>query len=120
MGSPQEARVPEVELIQRQVDAYNKRDLEAFLATYSDTVKTFRMPAAEPATTGKAQLGEFYSKQRFNLPGLRAEILNRIVVGNKVIDHERVWGIRRDPIEVVAVYQIVRGLIECVWFYAPD
>jgi hypothetical protein len=120
MGSPHGAAVSEVELIQCQVDAYNRRDLEAFLATYSDTVRTFRMPSVEPATTGKAQLGEFYSRQRFNLPGLRAEILNRIVLGNKVIDHERVWGIRNDPVEVVAVYQIVRGLIECVWFYSPE
>jgi len=109
-----------VEVIQRQVDAYNNRDLDAFLATCSDTVKTFRMPSTEPSTVGKTQLAEFYSTQRFNLPGLRAEILDRIVLGNKVVDHERVWGLRDDPVEVVAVYQVVRGLIECVWFFSPD
>ena len=109
-----------VEVIQRQVDAYNNRDLDGFLAEFSDAVKTFRMPSAEPAIAGKAQLAEFYTTQRFNLPGLRAEILGRIVLGNKVIDHERVWGLRSDPVEVVAVYQVVRGLIECVWFFSPD
>ena len=109
-----------VDVIQRQVDAYNNRDLDGFLAEYSDAVKTFRMPSAEPAIAGKAQLAEFYSTQSFNLPGLRAEILDRIVLGNKVVDHERVWGLRDDPVEVVAVYQVVRGLIECVWFFSPD
>lgn len=109
-----------VEVIQRQVDAYNNRDLDGFLAEYSDAVKTFRMPSAEAAIAGRAQLAEFYSTQRFNLPGLKAEILDRIVLGNKVVDHERVWGLRDDPVELVAVYQVVRGLIECVWFFSPD
>jgi hypothetical protein len=112
--------VSAVEVIQRQVDAYNNRDLDRFLAAYSDTVKTFRMPSTVPATVGKAQLAEFYSTQRFNRPRLRAEILDRMVLGNKVVDHERVWGLRDDPVEVVAVYQVVRCLIECVWFFSPD
>lgn len=34
----------------------------------------------------------------FNLPRLRAEIVNRIVLGDRVIDHERVWGVRDTPI----------------------
>ena len=109
-----------VEVVQRQLDAYNNHDLNGFLAAYSETVKTFRMPSNEPATAGKAQLAEFYSTKRFNLPELKAEILGRMLLGNKVVDHERVWGLRSDPVEVVAVYQVVRGLIECVWFFSPD
>src|SRR2546421_5025152 len=31
---------------------------------------------------------------------------------SKVIDHERVWGVRATPIEVAAIYQVVGGLIE--------
>jgi hypothetical protein len=119
-GHQQESAVSAADVIQRQVDAYNDRDLDRFLAAYSDSAKTFRMPSTEPATAGKAQLAQFYATQRFNLPGLRAEILERIVLGNKVIDHERVWGLRSDPIEMVAVYQVAGGLIECVWFFAPD
>ena len=59
--------------------------------------------------SGKVQLAEFYATQRFNLPGLRAEIVNRIVLGDKVIDQERVWGIRDSPIEVAATYQVLEG-----------
>jgi hypothetical protein len=65
-------------------------------------------------------LAKFYSTQRFNLPGLRAEIVNRIVLGNKVIDHERVWGVRDTPIEIAAVYEVVGQLIERVWFFPPE
>lgn len=108
-----------VEIVQRQVDAYNRRDLEAFLATYSDVIRVYRMPAAEPALEGKPAFGEFYRTRRFNLPKLHAEIVRRIATGNKVVDHERVSGIEGQPIEMIAVYEVRRGLIDCVWFFTP-
>ena len=107
-----------VAVVQRQLEAYNARDLDAFAATYADAIRIFRMPAAEPAISGMAQLRDTY-RQRFASPGLHAEIVNRIVLGNKVIDHERVRGIREHPIEAVAVYEVVDGLISTVWFYYP-
>jgi len=109
-----------VDVVQRQVEAYNNRDLNRFVSTYSETIAIFRMPSTEPSISGKAQLAEFYSTQRFNLPKLRAEIVNRIVLGDKVIDHERVLGVRDTPIEVAAIYQVVGGLIERVWFFSPE
>ena len=109
-----------VDVVQRQVEAYNDRDLNRFVSAYSETITIFRMPAAEPTISGKVQLAEFYASQRFNLPGLRAEIVNRIVLGDKVIDHERIWGVRDAPIEIAAIYQVVGGLIERVWFFSPE
>jgi hypothetical protein len=108
-----------VEVVQRQVDAYNRRDLEAFLATYSEAIRVYRMPAVEPALEGKPAFGEFYRTRRFNLPKLHAEIVRRIAIGNKVVDHERVSGIEEQPIEMIAVYEVRRGLIDCVWFFTP-
>ncbi len=32
-------------IVQRQVDAYNKRDLEAFLDSYADDAEAFNFPA---------------------------------------------------------------------------
>ncbi len=87
-------------------------------ATYSDAIRIYRLPATEPAIVGKAQLAETYRK-RFTSPNLHADIVNRIVLGNKVIDHERVVGIKEAPIEAVAVYEVVSGLIETVWFFYP-
>ncbi len=106
------------EIVQRQVDAYNARDLERFVATYADSIRIFRMPATEPAISGKAQLAEVY-RARFGAPSLHAEILYRIVLGNKVIDHERVRGIAQHPLEAVAVYEVSSGLIANVWFFYP-
>ena len=53
-------------------------------------------------------------------PGLHATIVNRMVLGNKVIDHERVVGIKEVPIEAVAVYEVADGLIRAVWFFYPE
>ena len=77
------------------------------------------MPSTEPAISGKAQLTEVY-RRRFSAPSLHAEILARIVLGNKVIDHERVRGIREVPVEAVAIYEVAAGLIETVWFFYPS
>lgn len=109
-----------VDIVQGQVDAYNDRDLNRFVSAYAENILIYRMPSTEPAISGKVQLSEFYSTQRFNLPGLRAEIVNRIVLGNKVIDHERIWGIRDGPIEVAAIYEVVEDLIARAWFFAPE
>jgi hypothetical protein len=106
------------EVVQEQLEAYNARDLERFAATYADDVKLYRMPASEPAVQGKAQLRDTY-RQRFSSASLHADILSRIVLGNKVIDHERVRGIRETPLEAVAVYEVAGGVIRTVWFFYP-
>ena len=106
--------------VQHQLDAYNARDLARFLAVYEDDVVVYRLPSKEPAFTSRGQLAEFYRTQRFNLPALRAELMNRMVIGNVVIDHERVHGVRDRPFEVAASYRVVDGLIRAVWFFSAD
>ena len=106
--------------VQHQLEAYNARDLARFLAVYSEDVRLYRLPATEPALVGKAALAEMYATQRFNLPDLHAELLNRMVIGNKVIDHERISGVREQPFEVAAVYEVIDGLIRNAWFYAAE
>ena len=107
-------------IVQRQLEAYNARDLERFVMEFSPTVAIYRPPAAEPTLSGRAALAEHYATHRFNLPQLHAEILNRMVFGNKVVDHERITGVRAEAFEAVAVYEIVDGLIQSVWFFNAD
>jgi hypothetical protein len=104
--------------VQNQLEAYNARDLVRFLAVYSDDIRLYRLPATESAIVGKAALAEMYATQRFNLPGLHAELLNRMVIGNKVIDHERISGVRELAFEVAAVYEVIDGLICTAWFFS--
>jgi hypothetical protein len=108
------------QLAQAQLDAYNARTLDAFLACYSDDVAIYRPPAAEPVMRGKAAMGAHYAANRFSLPGLHAELLGRLVVGNKVVDHERVHGVRAAPFEVIATYEVRGGLIAACYFFDAE
>jgi hypothetical protein len=107
-----------VAVVQRQLDAYNARDLARFVACYAPTAQVYRPPAAEPALAGRQALSDHYAANRFNLPALRADLLGRMVVGNKVVDHERVFGVKEQPFEAAVVYEVdAQGLIAAVWFF---
>lgn len=108
------------DVVQRQLEAYNARDLEAFVAAYAGDVREYRPPEPAPFLAGKAAFRAFYGSRRFVLPGLRAEVVQRIVAGNKVADHERISGIRSSPIEGIAVYEVIDGLIRNVWFHSDE
>lgn len=105
------------DVVNAQLRAYNARDIEAFAATYSEDICTYDMPHAKLMVQGKVALVERYGKGTFQREGLRAEILSRTVIGNKVIDHEKTWGIQAEPIECAVVYEVHQGLITAVWFY---
>ena len=103
--------------VQRQLEAYNARDLDRFVAAYRDDVRVYRAPSGDPILDGKAAFAAHYATHRFNLPDLHADVLSRMVVGNKVVDHERVTGVRPDAFDAVVVYEVVDGLIAQVWFF---
>jgi len=104
-------------VVQRQLDAYKARDVEAILATYAEDAEQFEHPAKLLAS-GVAQLrGRFAA--RFQEPNLHAALFNRIVMGEVVIDHEKVT--RTFPegtghIELVAMYEVRQGKIARAWF----
>lgn len=104
--------------VQRQLDAYNARDLDRFVAQYADDVQVFRPPAPEPVITGKSALAAHYAANRFNLPSLHAELVGRLVMGNKVIDQERISGVGPETVEAAAVYEVVGDRIQTVWFFS--
>ncbi|MFZ6844338.1 nuclear transport factor 2 family protein [Undibacterium sp. RuTC16W] len=100
-------------VVQQQLDAYNARDLEAWLATYADDAQQFEHPGKLVAS-GKAAIRE-RSRLRFQEPNLHARLIQRSVMENMVIDHEEVT--RTFPegtgtIRLVAIYQIAKGKIQ--------
>jgi hypothetical protein len=108
-----------VEVVERQLIAFNTKDLTGFLATFSEDVCVYEMPHAKPVLVGKLAFKAAYSKPLSN-PTLRAEIVSRIQVGNKIVDHERVHGYKPEPYDVVAVYEVDQELIRAMWFFKAD
>ncbi len=104
-----------VQCVEQQFDAYNQRDLPRFLAVFADNIRSFRLPDMTLMLDGKAAYGEFYASQRFVHAGLRAELLNRMVIGNKVIDHELIHGLGPEPFETAVMFVVEQGLISAVF-----
>ena len=105
---------------QRQLDAYNARTLERFVAEYTDDVQVFVLPDPKPVTVGKAALAAHYRDNRFNLPELHAKLVSRMVFGNKVIDQEIVYGVPGAPLDGAAIYEVTPEGISKVWFVRPS
>ena len=104
-------------IVQRQLDAYNARDLVALRAIYADQVQVFEHPSTLIATSADQLCGNL--ALRFQEPNLHAELLTRIVCDKLVIDHERVT--RTFPegtghLEMVAMYEVDQGRIVRAWF----
>lgn len=102
--------------VQRQLDAYNARDLERFVREYTEDVVVVLLPVTAPFIIGRAQFSDYYRRHRFNRPGLHAKLVNRMVFGNKVIDQEQVTGVQDDPLDVAAIYEVTPCGISRVWF----
>ncbi|MQR02179.1 nuclear transport factor 2 family protein [Glaciimonas soli] len=109
-----------LEVVERQFEAYNARDLDRFVSNFSETYRAYRMPSLEPYIAGKAQLTEFYATKRFNDSGLklRAELIQRTVMGDKVCDHELLWGLTASSIEMMIIWEVRNGLIETSWAFS--
>jgi hypothetical protein len=99
-------------VVQRQLDAYNARDLDALLATYAPDARQYELPA-QLLATGPADMRPRFAL-RFQEPNLHAQLLQRAVMGNIVIDHETVTRTFPDgpgTVDLVAIYEVVDGLI---------
>lgn len=114
-AAPVSSSSPEA-IVQAQIEAYNARDIDAFMATYAEDAQLFEHPGKLLAA-GSAQLRERYAA-RFKDPNLHGVIVKRIVMGNVVVDHERVT--RTFPegsgvLDAVAIYEVENGKIAKVW-----
>ena len=105
-------------LVQEQLEAYNARDIERFLAPYSDSVKIYNYPD-DFRYQGKITMRTGYGSFFENTPKLHCEVVSRTVFGNKVIDQEKVTGLGKNGenvLEALAIYTIENGKISEVRF----
>jgi len=104
-------------IVQRQLDAYNARDVDELLATYAEDVQQFEYPDTL-LCNGAAALRERMTA-RLSDPLLHARLINRITMGQTVIDHEEVTRTFPDgvgKIELVAIYEVRDGKISTARF----
>ncbi len=103
-------------VVQRQLDAYNARDVAALLAIYADDAEIFEHPAKLLARGAAALRARFTA--RFQEPNLHAALQRRIVMGSFVVDHEvitRTFPEGPGTLEVVMIYEVAAGRIARSW-----
>ncbi|WP_139490344.1 nuclear transport factor 2 family protein [Brevibacillus dissolubilis] len=106
-----------VYIVQKQLDAYNAQDIDAFMATYTEDVEIYNFKTGELLYSGQEKMRASYAKMFQDNPNNHAEITNRTVQGNYVIDQELVTGrAGREPYTAVAIYEVQDGLIKRVSF----
>jgi hypothetical protein len=115
---PPAAVTAEERVVQAQVDAFNRRDVEAFMANYAPDAIHWEYPA-DTVFAGAARIRAHYT-ELFGDPdvkGLHATVRSRIVKGRFVIDEEYIVGLPGDDPHVsVIIYEVVNGRIKNAWF----
>lgn len=100
------------DVVKAQLEAYNSRDLEAWLATYSEDAEQFLLHAGSLAKGRDAIRKRM--EDRFKDARLHAELIHRITVENVVVDHELVTRTFPDgpgTVEMVCIYEVQAGKI---------
>ncbi len=106
---------PEV-LVQRQLNAYNAGDIDSFMLPYSDDLEIYDFPNTLKSK-GKDKIKPRYAAMFERFPNLHCELLNRTVLGNTVIDHEKITGTSSNgSFQAIAIYKIENGKIAKVYF----
>lgn len=100
------------QVVQAQLDAYNRKDLDALLACYAADARMYVYPATLVAE-GHEALRE-RMRQRFAEPDLRAELRRRVVLDEVVIDDEivtRTFPEGRGRMSMTMIYRVADGHI---------
>lgn len=103
--------------VQMQLEAYNAKDIDAFMLWWADDCEYYAFPDTLLAHGAEAIRERHIA--RFAEPDLHGELLHRIHVDSVVIDHEivrRTFPEGPGNVEVVCTYEIANGLIQKAWF----
>lgn len=104
------------QLAEEQLNAYNAKNIDAFLRPYADDVEVYTFPNTL-RYKGKDAMRQSYEGFFKNAPNVKATITQRIVYGSQVIDYEELTGLQADlTIKAVAIYIVENGKISKVYF----
>jgi hypothetical protein len=104
-------------LVQKQLDTYNARDIDAYMSCWADDCETYEFPDKLLAR-GAANV-RIRNIERFRETNLFARLINRIAADDMVIDQEivsRTFPEGPGEVDVIAIYQVRGGKIAKAWF----
>lgn len=114
-GRAQATDTTPASVARRQIEAFNRKDLDAFMALYADDVVVMAFPSGEVLWQGKAAIRQRYQAMFAGpaIPPVRVD--PRIVDGSFVVEYE-LWDAKPgERNHATWMYQIRGGLIRKAW-----
>ena len=103
------------QVVDRHLDAFNRHDLEAFLATYAPGAILYDHPD-KVRQSGAVEIRKTYGALFGSNPMLQVTVSSRILQGPFVVDHETVTGIAGSPPGTqIVIYEVWDGKITRLW-----
>jgi len=111
------AEIASIEVIRRQLEAYNRHDALEFAACYAPEADILDLHTGETILSGRDSIQARFSK-RFEQAGLRVEIVGRMLLPGLVVDSERIFtDASPEPGAALVMYEVREGLIRRSWVY---
>lgn len=101
------------QIVQREVNAFNSRNMEAFLDAYDDDAEMYTSPDNRLVNKGKSAIEGRRSNLFQNRPDLHCEIKSRVVEGDTITQNEVIiTSLERKPAIGKVTYVIEKGKIK--------
>ena len=117
---PSDATSPKA-VVDKHLVAYNAKNVDQFMSFFAPDAALYEFPDKLLAK-GLEEIRKRYAA-RFSEPNLHAEIVNRVVMGDKVINRERIRRTFPDGPgtgNVVTINEVKDGRITRVWFIVGE
>jgi hypothetical protein len=109
------------QIVQRQLDAFNVRDLDGFFSLFAEDVVIYDLLDGQTILRGLELFRRRYEEIFEARPHIRAELVGRLAIGSIVIDRERLSdGDAGPPEDALAIYQVDGDVVTRMWFIQPE
>jgi hypothetical protein len=106
-----------VQIVHRHVEAMGRRDIDGFLAECAETI-ALKNAAGQPLLEGQEAIRTMYAGVFAKNPGMKTELIDRINVGNWVIDEHLTTGFADgSQVHVARIYLIADGRIQSIQIF---
>lgn len=110
------SQISDANIIDLLVERYNSSDAKAFADLFDLEAQVFEHPSLLTQKS-REEIFECYQALFEKYPLNRTKVLHRIVIGNRIIDHESVQRHpEQEPFEVLTIYEMETNLIKRVDF----
>ncbi len=100
-----------VQVVQAQLDAFNRHDMDAFLSHISEDI-ILEDGRGELIMIGRHAFAPIVSGMWAEHPGLRSDLLDRMALGQWVIDETMMVGhIDNSSSHLISIYRVIDGEI---------